>query len=324
MVNKIFITGCAGFVGYHAALRFHKRGDEVLGYDNFNDYYDVSLKEARGESLLKSSVRVIKGDICDRETLQKVLDEFKPTHILHLAAQAGVRFSRENPQAYVESNIQGFTNILEESRRLNVKLIYASSSSVYGENEMIPFREDDRTDCPASVYGATKKANELFAYVYHSQYKLDVTGLRFFTVYGPWGRPDMAYFLFTQAILNDQPIKVFNHGKMMRDFTYIDDIVLGIEAAVDRCAGYHVYNLGRGEPVELGLFIETIERSLRKEAVKEMLPMQIGDVVKTYADIDEARKDLGYEPTTSVKEGIERFVEWYKEYYPVAEKATVS
>jgi len=324
MGHRIFITGAAGFIGTHAALYFHERGDEVLGYDNFNDYYDVSLKEARAGELSKKSIPLVRGDLCDLETLKQTLDDFQPTHILHLAAQAGVRYSRENPLAYVKSNLEGFVNILEEAKRLNAKLIYASSSSVYGDNEVIPFCEEHRTDDPASLYGVTKKANEQMALVYHKQYGLDVTGLRFFTVYGPWGRPDMAYFLFTEAILQGKPIKVFNRGHMMRDFTYIDDIISGIAGAVDHCDGCHVYNLGRGEPVHLGDFIETIEKTLGKTAAKEMLPMQPGDVVRTYADISEAEKDFGYRPKTSVKEGIEQFVSWYLDWTSLREKADMA
>jgi len=324
MGHRIFITGAAGFIGAHAALHFQGRGDEVLGFDNFNDYYDVSLKEARAQKLSNHSIPTLRGDLCDRETLKKALDDFQPTHILHLAAQAGVRYSRENPLAYVKSNLEGFVNILEEAKRLNAPLIYASSSSVYGDNEAVPFSEEHRTDDPASLYGATKKANEQMALIYHKQYGLDVTGLRFFTVYGPWGRPDMAYYLFTEAIMQGNPIKVFNRGHMMRDFTYIDDIVDGIAAAVDHCDGCHIYNLGRGEPVHLGNFIETIESALGKNAEKELLPMQPGDVVQTFADISEAQKDLGYYPKTSVKEGIEQFVAWYLDWTSLGKEANAA
>ncbi|NGX58204.1 MAG: UDP-N-acetylglucosamine 4-epimerase [Chlamydiae bacterium] len=313
--KRIFLTGAAGFIGFHAIQAFHKRGDRVIGYDNFNGYYDPALKEARVQELKKIGIEVIRGDLCDQEKLDSEMTEFGTTHVVHLAAQPGVRSSLENPQACVKSNEEGFVNVIESCRKLNAKLIYASSSSVYGLNKKVPFSEEDRTDQPASLYGATKKSNEVTAHSYSHVYGMHVTGLRFFTVYGPWGRPDMAYYLFTKAIMNGDPIKVFNHGKMKRDFTYIDDVVDGIVAAVDLGAECEIFNLGNHKSIELGTFIETIENTLGKKAEKKMLPMQLGDVVETYADIEHSRAELGFEPKVSIEEGIQKFIDWYKSYY---------
>lgn len=315
-MSEVFITGAAGFIGFHLARFLHQRGDRVVGYDNFNPYYDVKLKRDRAEELKKMGITVLEGDICDFEALNKAISHRQTTHLIHLAAQAGVRYSIQNPRSYIKSNVEGFLNILEYCRHhLKTKLIYASSSSVYGTNHKIPFSVEDHTDQPASLYGATKKTNELMAYSYHHLFGIPVTGLRFFTVYGPWGRPDMAYSLFTRAILQDQPIEIFNQGKMKRDFTYIDDIVDGIAAAMDGKDGCRLYNLGNHKSEELLHLIALIEKELGKKAQKILLPMQPGDVVSTFADIDTTTTDLGFVPKVSLEEGIHKFIQWYKEYY---------
>lgn len=312
-MKRIFVTGAAGFIGAHLMQYLRARGDEVLGYDNFNAYYDPELKEARVRAL--GDFPVVRGDLCDVSLLTASVLDFRPTHLVHLAAQAGVRYSLENPQAYIQSNVEGFVNVLEVCRRDPLmKLIYASSSSVYGLNEKIPFSVEDRTDCQASLYGVTKKANELMAATYHHLYGIPVTGLRFFTVYGPWGRPDMAYFSFAKNILEGQPIDVFHEGAMMRDFTYIDDIISGTAAAVDLGAACELFNLGNHRPVKLARFIEILEEALGKKAIKRNLAMQKGDVEKTYADIESSRCQLAFEPKISLEEGIPKFVSWFKEY----------
>jgi len=315
MKKHIFITGAAGFIGFHLAQYLRARGDHVVGYDNFNDYYAPQLKRDRAAILKKQGIEIIEGDICDSSLLHQTLEKNRITHIAHLAAQAGVRYSLANPHAYIKANVEGFLNILEACRRFpSIKLTYASSSSVYGLNTKVPFSVDDRTDRQASLYGVTKKSNELMAQTYHHLYGISVTGLRFFTVYGPWGRPDMAYFSFAQAILQDQPIDLFNQGKMQRDFTYIDDIVQGITASIDLGAACELFNLGNHQPVELVQFVKVLEKSLGKKARKKLRKMQPGDVVSTYADIDYSRAQLGFEPKTSLEEGIPKFVEWFKEY----------
>jgi len=314
MKKKIFVTGAAGFIGSHLLRELQGRGDELLGYDNFNDYYDPQLKSDRVKQL--ENIDVIDGDLTDYSLLKATVEKFKPTHIVNLAAQAGVRFSIDQPREYLRSNVDGFFNVLEICRENpGVKLIYASSSSVYGENEKIPFSESDRTDSLASFYGVTKKSNELMAAVYHEIYGIPVTGLRFFTVYGPWGRPDMAYFSFTKKIVSGDSIKIFNHGKMLRDFTYIDDIIKGTVAAIDLGAKNAIFNLGNNTPVQLDRFIEILEQTIGKKAEKENLPMQAGDVTKTYADIDKSKKMLGYNPLTPLEVGIPKFYEWYQKYY---------
>lgn len=316
MKKKILVTGAAGFIGFHLALKLKARGDFVVGFDNFNDYYSIQLKRDRAEILKKQEIPVIEGDICSRESLLQLIQEHEITHIAHLAAQAGVRYSLQNPQAYVKSNLEGFVNILEVCKQNPaIKLIYASSSSVYGLNTKIPFSIADRTDQQASFYGVTKKSNELMATTYHYLYGIHVTGLRFFTVYGPWGRPDMAYFSFTKAILEGKPIDVYNHGKLQRDFTYIDDIVEGVIASIDLGAPCEIFNLGNNRPVELAHFIEVIESTLGKKAKKNFLPMQSGDVLTTYADIEYSQKKLGFNPKTSLEEGIPKFIDWYSNYY---------
>ena len=338
---KVLVTGAAGFIGSHVALRLLARGDEVVGLDNLNDYYDVSLKQARlarveaaARQASAGAFSFIRLDIADRTGIERLFAGRKFDRVVHLAAQAGVRYSIENPHAYIDSNIVGFTNILEGCRHNRVEhLVYASSSSVYGANESLPFSVHDNVDHPLSLYAASKKANELMAHTYSHLYDLATTGLRFFTVYGPWGRPDMALFLFTRAILAGEPIKVFNHGKHRRDFTYIDDIVEGIVLALDKtaqanpewdgrrpdpgtsAAPWRIYNIGNQNPVELVDYIAAIEEALGRTAEKQLLPLQPGDVPDTYADVEALVADVGYRPGTPVKEGIARFVAWYRDYY---------
>lgn len=332
---KILVTGTAGFIGSHLALRLLARGDEVIGVDNVNDYYDVSLKEARLARLTSQpGFTEVRQDIADRSVMEAVFHDHQPERVVHLAAQAGVRYSIENPNAYVDANLVGFMNILEGCRHNDVKhLVYASSSSVYGANEAMPFSVHDNVDHPLSLYAASKKANELMAHTYSHLYRLPTTGLRFFTVYGPWGRPDMALFIFTKKILAGEPIDVFNHGHHKRDFTYIDDIVEGVIRTLDNVASpnedwsgqqpdpgtsmapYRLYNIGSNNPVELSRFIEIIEERLGRKAEKNLLPLQAGDVPATYADVDALIDDVGYKPSTSVEEGIRNFVDWYRDFY---------
>lgn len=315
MTKSLLVTGAAGFIGFHLAKAAKARGDKVVGLDNFNSYYDPKLKESRAEQLKLKGIEILRGDICDEDILEEIAQTHSVTHIAHLAAQAGVRYSLEEPKAYVKSNVEGFLNVLELCRRHpNIRLVYASSSSVYGLNEKVPFSETDRVDMQASLYGATKKSNELFAATYHHLFNLSVTGLRFFTVYGPWGRPDMAYYSFTQKILKGEPIKVFNHGKMLRDFTYIDDIVNGTLAAIDKECGCEVFNLGNHRPTELKTFIEIIEKAVGKKAKMEFLSMQPGDVPATFADIAHSQKILDFHPSTPLEKGIPLFVDWYRKY----------
>lgn len=315
-MQQILVTGAAGFIGFHLALRLHQNGSKVIGLDNFNDYYNPLLKKDRAQILVKQDIPIFSGDLCDPQFLQELVEQHQITHIVHLAAQAGVRYSLINPQAYVKSNIEGFVNILEICRSFpTIKLIYASSSSVYGLNTKIPFSEIDPTDNPASLYGATKKTNELLASAYHHLYGISTTGLRFFTVYGPWGRPDMAYFSFAKAIQEGRPIEIYNDGEMKRDFTYIDDIIEGILKAIDHCEGCEIYNLGNHQPVALLRFVEILEEAMGKKAEKLFLPMQPGDVLETYADIEKSHAALGFTPKISLEEGIPRFVAWYKKYH---------
>jgi len=332
---KILVTGTAGFIGYHLAKKLLERGDEVIGLDNINDYYDVNLKYARlnelginGNStsivpestLIQSTTypkhKFIKANLEDAKTINNLFETEKFDAVMHLAAQAGVRYSIENPQAYISSNVVGFINILEACRNYSVKnLAYASSSSVYGLNKSQPFQTTDKTDTPVSLYAATKKSNELMAHTYSHLYGIQTTGLRFFTVYGPWGRPDMAPMLFTDAITNDKAIKVFNNGEMSRDFTYIDDIVDGVIKVIDNPSDFNIYNIGNNAPLSLMTFIETLENALAKKAEKNFLPMQDGDVVSTYADVSGLMNDFGYKPDTDLKDGIEQFVKWYRGFY---------
>lgn len=335
---KVLVTGVGGFIGFHVSKYLLKRGDTVIGLDNLNNYYDVSLKEAR-LARLKDNERFgrfefVRLDLADRPGMEELFIHHKPERIVHLAAQAGVRYSLTNPHAYIDSNIVGFMNILEGCRHTNVQhLTYASSSSVYGANTSMPFSIHDNVDHPVSLYAASKKANELMAHTYSHLYNLPTTGLRFFTVYGPWGRPDMALFLFTKAILAGDPIDVFNHGKMQRDFTYIDDIAEGVVRVLDTIpqanpdwsgmtpdpgtskAPYRLYNIGNHSPVELLHFIEVLERTLGRTAEKRLLPMQPGDVPATCADVEDLMQDVGFRPETTIEEGIPQFVQWYREYY---------
>ena len=297
------------------ALKLHKRGDKVIGFDNFNSYYDPELKRTRAKLLAKAGITVLEGNICNSLALQKAIEDHRTTHILHLAAQAGVRYSIQNPQAYLQANVDGFLNILEVCRNLSdISLVYASSSSVYGLNQKVPFSIHDPTDRQASLYGVTKKTNELMAQTYHHLYGVKATGLRYFTVYGPWGRPDMAYFSFAEAIMKGKPIEIFNHGKMKRDFTYIDDIVDGTTAAIDLELPHAIFNLGNHNPEELLYLVELLEKGLGKKAEKIMLPMQSGDVVSTYADIDESQKVLKFFPKINLEDGINHFLDWFKLY----------
>jgi UDP-glucuronate 4-epimerase len=321
--NKYLITGAAGFIGFHLAKRLLAKGFPVVGFDNLNDYYDVSLKEARLALLCEyDGFTFVKGDLADKDAVFTVFEEHLPSVAVNLAAQAGVRYSLENPAAYISSNINGFFHMLEACRQYPVHhLVYASSSSVYGHNEKVPFSVDDPVDHPVSLYAATKKSNELMAYTYSYLYQIPTTGLRFFTVYGPWGRPDMAAFIFTESILRDEPIKVFNNGDLYRDFTYVDDIVEGIvnvaaapPAPDERGAHYKLYNIGNSQPVCLRRFIEILEGLLGKTAMTEYLPMQLGDVYQTYADVTDLERDFGFKPQTDLEEGLRHFVEWYKEW----------
>jgi UDP-glucuronate 4-epimerase len=333
--KKILVTGAAGFIGFHLSKRLVERGDEVVGLDNLNDYYDVNLKLARLKQLeALEGFAFIRADLSDKAVMAELFCRERFDAVVNLAAQAGVRYSLVNPYAYVDSNVYGFLNILEGCRHNGVQhLVFASSSSVYGANTKMPFSVHDNVDHPVSLYAATKKANELMAHTYASLYRIPCTGLRFFTVYGPWGRPDMALFLFTKAILEDRPIDVFNYGRMQRDFTYIDDIVEGVVRVVDRIPGpnpewngnapdaassyapYRLYNIGNNNPVELLHYIEVLEDLLGRKAEKNLLPIQAGDVPATYADVEDLVKDVGFQPSTSIETGISKFVEWYKTYY---------
>ncbi|MGA9421167.1 MAG: NAD-dependent epimerase [Rhodanobacteraceae bacterium] len=334
---RVLITGAAGFIGAALSERLLARGDEVLGYDNVNAYYDPALKEARLARLaVQPRFRLVRADLEDRPALESAFADLAPQRVVNLAAQAGVRYSIENPYAYVDSNLVGFINLLEACRHGKVEhLVYASSSSVYGANRKLPFSVRDAVDHPVSLYAATKKANELMAHTYSHLYGLPTTGLRFFTVYGPWGRPDMALFVFTRRILAGEPIEVFNHGKHTRDFTYIDDIVEGVIRTLDRVAEpdpgfdprqpspatsnapYRLYNIGNHQPVELARYIEVLEACLGRSAEKILLPLQPGDVPDTHADVEELTRDTGYQPSTPVEQGVARFVEWYRAYYAV-------
>tara|TARA_B110000008_G_scaffold274029_1_gene309208 strand:- start:522 stop:1496 length:975 start_codon:yes stop_codon:yes gene_type:complete len=322
MSNKnmnILVTGSAGFIGFHTSLFLLNKNMKVCGIDNLNNYYDTQLKKDRLNILKKfENFSFVKCDLTDMDTIDRLMEENHITHIINLAAQAGVRYSLENPHAYVNSNLVGFVNILELARKYKVKkLIYASSSSVYGDNTASPSSENHVTDTQISLYGATKKSNELMAYSYFKLFKLESVGLRFFSVYGPWGRPDMALFLFTDAILKNKKINVFNFGKMQRDFTYIDDIVSGIYHSLSLEKEIGIYNLGNNKTVELMYLIETIEKNIGKKAEINFLPMQKGDIQKSCADIEKAKSDLLYSPNTSIEHGVENFINWYKQYYRI-------
>ncbi len=350
-METILVTGSAGFIGYHTVINLLKQGYRVIGMDNINDYYDVDLKYGRlketgiarekihwaepVESNRYENYVFHRLDLQDNQGVENLFQKYKFDYVIHLAAQAGVRYSLINPYSYVDSNLKGFLNILEACRKYSPRhLLYASSSSVYGSNTKIPFSEKDNVDHPVSLYAATKKSNELMAHTYSHLYQIPTTGLRFFTVYGPWGRPDMAVFLFTKAIRDGQPIKVFNNGEMMRDFTYIDDVVEGISRLVQKPATpnsafnsnnpdpassdapYRLYNIGKSGPEMLMDFISAIERALNKKAIKNMMPLQAGDVEKTWADTQELEKNISYIPQTSINEGIQEFVDWYNQFYP--------
>ena len=335
--QNALVTGAAGFIGFHLAKRLLDNGCQVIGLDNMNPYYDVALKEARLVELKKeANFEFAEADLSDRRQLEDLFAQQELDVVVNLAAQAGVRYSLENPYAYVDSNLVGFVNLLECCRHNKLKhLVFASSSSVYGANTQMPFSIHHNVDHPVSLYAATKKANELMAHTYSHLYRLPCTGLRFFTVYGPWGRPDMALFLFTRAILEDKPIKVFNHGNMQRDFTYIDDIIEGVVRVMGRLpeanpkwsgdtpdpgtssAPYKIYNIGNNHPVELIQFIEVVETALGKRAKKEFMDLQPGDVVATYADVDDLMEDVGFKPATPIEVGVKRFVEWFKDFYGI-------
>jgi UDP-glucuronate 4-epimerase len=332
---KVLVTGAAGFIGFHTTVKLLARGDEVVGFDNVNAYYDVRLKEARLEQLNPHQrFRFVRGELGDARKMAEMFEAEKFDSVVHLAAQAGVRYSLENPHSYIDSNLVGFINILEGVRHNGVKhLVYASSSSVYGANTAMPFSVHQNVDHPVSLYAATKKANELMAHSYSHLYRIPTTGLRFFTVYGPWGRPDMALFLFTKAILAGKPIDLFNFGRMQRDFTYVDDIVEGVVRVLDRpaaanpkwdggspdpatsAAPYRLYNIGNNSPVELKRLVEVLEKALGRVAEKRLVEMQPGDVPATYADIDALVEDVEFKPATSIETGVGRFVEWYKSFY---------
>ncbi len=335
-ILKILVTGVAGFIGYHVAHRLLAQGTEVVGLDNINDYYDVQLKMDRLKQLEgKAGYRFIKMDLADKAALSALFEQERFDRVIHLAAQAGVRYSLENPHVYIQSNLVGFLHILEGCRRSRVAhLVYASSSSVYGANTRMPFSVHHNVDHPVSLYAATKKANELMAHSYSHLYRLPTTGLRFFTVYGPWGRPDMALFIFAKAVFEGKPIDVYNHGRMQRDFTYIDDIVEGVVRVTGKIPGgnpdwdsqnpdpaaslapYKIYNIGNNNPVELLTLISVLEQCTGKKAEQRLVPIQPGDVPATYADVDDLMKDVGFKPSTPIEQGVEKFVEWYRNYYP--------
>ena len=324
-ISKTYlITGGAGFIGFYLSKALLEKGAKVIGIDNLNDYYEISLKEDRLEILKKfPEYQFVKGDISDKETVFHLFEKFAPQIVVNLAAQAGVRYSIDNPDAYIQSNIVGFFHILEACRHFPVEhLVFASSSSVYGGNKKVPFSTEDQVDKPVSLYAATKKSNELMAYAYSKLYGIPLTGLRFFTVYGPMGRPDMAYFKFAKKIMAGQPIQIYNNGDMLRDFTYIDDIVTGVENILcnppetdENGAAYKIYNIGNNQPEKLMDYIAVLEKCLGREAKKEFLPMQPGDVYETYADVSELMKDYVFKPSTTIEEGLSRFAEWFLEYY---------
>ena len=314
---KVLVTGVAGFIGMHCAKRLLARGDEVVGIDNLSPYYSVELKKDRLAQLEHPKFSFKQVDIADADSLQKIFGTVKPKAVLHLAAQAGVRYSLENPGAYIQTNLVGFANVLECCRHHSPShLVYASSSSVYGSNTQLPYSESQSVDHPVSLYAATKKSNELLAHAYSHLFGLNATGLRFFTVYGPWGRPDMSAFLFAQALVQGKPIQVFNHGDMQRDFTYVDDIVEGTLRVLDKPARYAVYNIGNHQPVGLLDYIAALERAFGREAKLEMKPMQPGDVKATYADTSALRAAVGFAPSTPLDVGLARFAQWFKSYYP--------
>lgn len=325
--NYILVTGCAGFIGFHLSQRLLNEGYRVLGIDSINDYYDTKLKRDRLKILERhTNFTFFKGSMENLELLEGLFDQYHPNIVVNLAAQAGVRYSLTNPHVYIQSNLVGFTNLLECCKKHQIShLLYASSSSVYGGNKKVPFSIHDRTDHPISLYAATKKANELIAHTYSHLYSLPTTGLRFFTVYGPWGRPDMAIFSFTRSIIEQKPIEVYNYGNMKRDFTYIDDVIESVFRLVKKGPPtdsphppYKIYNIGNNQPVELNEMIRLLEEQLGRKAVKQLLPIQSGDVIETFAAIDDLVKDINFKPAVSLEEGIEKFIQWYKEYYSIS------
>jgi UDP-glucuronate 4-epimerase len=326
--QTILVTGAAGFIGFHIARQLMAEGRDVVGLDNLNSYYDPALKQSRLNILCANSrFSFVQTDLADRPSTASLFAEHRFAAVIHLAAQAGVRYSIDHPHAYVDANLEGFVNVLEGCRHNECRhLVYASSSSVYGANTKLPFSVDDKTDCPVSLYAATKKANELMAYSYSHLYRLPVTGLRFFTIYGPWGRPDMAIFLFVKAIIEGTPVKLFNHGRMRRDFTHIDDVTRVVLRLVGRIPGHdespgrapaRIYNVGNHRPEELIHVVELLEKELGRAAVKDMLPMQPGDVMETFADVGDLMRDVGFRPQTSIEDGIRGFVAWYRDHYKV-------
>lgn len=313
---NILITGAAGFIGFHLSLYLSRRKGKVLGFDNFNAYYDVGLKLAREKVLKKSGVDIIHSDIRDKDLLKEVIKKNDISHVVHLAAQAGVRHSLVNPDDYIAANLEGFVSLLECCKiNPKIKVVYASSSSVYGKNKKVPFSTDDVTDSPTNLYGATKKANELIAHAYHHLYNMSLIGLRYFTVYGPWGRPDMAYYKFTDCIEKNLPIEVYGLGNMKRDFTYIDDIVAGTVSVLDSDISFDIFNLGNSHPIKIIDFISVLEKILGKKAEIHFLPMQKGEVIETFADISKSKEKLNFMPKTSLEEGLGKFIEWYKQYH---------
>ncbi len=314
-MREIIVTGAAGFIGFHVAKALRERGEKVVGVDNFNPYYDVSLKRSRAAILSELGVPIVEADISGETVFKDLLQQYAPSQIIHLAAQAGARYWLQDPDSYMRSNVSGFYRLLDACKDTpSVRVIWASSSSVYGSNKKIPFSVDDRTDQPTGLYAATKKCNEILAYTYHHLFQIPLIGLRFFTVYGPWGRPDMAYFRFTESIWKGEPIDLYNFGKMRRDFTYIDDIVKGVLGALDCSVHYGLYNLGNSTPVWLDEFVETIERHLGKKAQIRRVEMQPGEMIETYADISQSKRDFGFTPQTSLDVGMHHFIQWWKNY----------
>ncbi len=322
---RILITGIAGFIGFHLAQKLKSLGHFVIGIDNFNSYYSTKIKRQRAKILQNQQVQILEKDVQESSFLTETFEKYQIAHIVHLAAQAGVRYSFQHPEKYLSSNIGGFLALLEALKNFpQIKTVYASSSSVYGLNEKIPFSTQDRTDLPANFYGVSKKTNELMAYAYHHLYGLNLIGLRFFTVYGPWGRPDMAYFKFTQKIIENQPIRLFNHGKMQRDFTYIDDIINGVIAAIHTDTNFDIFNLGNNQPVEVLSLVQLIEKFLNKKAILKFLPLPKGEVIKTYADISKSQKILNFHPKTSFPTGMEKFLNWHSSWTNIQKKSQAS
>ncbi len=315
-MKNVFVTGAAGFIGFHLCKELKKRANFVIGIDNFNEYYDIGLKNLRKKILNQENINITKADLNDTKILKNIILDNSITHVVHLAAQAGVRFCFDNPKAYIHSNLVGFINLLEVLKNFkDIKLIFASSSSVYGLNDKVPFSPQDKTDHPTNLYGATKKANEALAFSYHHIYKIPMIGLRYFTVYGPFGRPDMAYFKFTKNILQGKQIEIYNNGEMKRDFTYIDDIIEGTISAIDKVKTFEIFNLGNNTPINLLDFIKIIEKITNKKAIKKFQPFQKGEMISTYANIESSKKILKYNPKTNIEDGMQKFIDWYIKTY---------